>query len=188
MCTSRSRTSSPQGILSLGPKLGAVLWQLPPSLEFEPYLVERFLEQLPHSTTEALALAQQRGARMTGREYLQIDADRPVRHAVEVRHPSFESDAFVELLANYRVAAVYGDSAGRWPVIDVYTTDFRYARLHADTALYPDGWYEPADLDRWALTVGGWLDSGRDAYVYFDNDSKVRAPIDAMSLIERMRA
>ncbi|MDP3208048.1 MAG: DUF72 domain-containing protein, partial [Rhodoglobus sp.] len=172
------------GILSLGAKLGAVLWQLPPSLDFEPYLLERFLEQLPHSTTEALALAQKRGARMTGKEYLQIDADRPVRHAIEVRHPTFESDAFVELLTRYRVAAVYGDSAGKWPVIDVPTADFRYARLHADTALYSDGWYEPADIDRWAATVASWL----DAFVYFDNDSKQRAPIDAVSLIERMRA
>ncbi|MEQ1737556.1 MAG: DUF72 domain-containing protein [Rhodoglobus sp.] len=176
------------GILSLGAKLGTILWQLPPSLEFEPYLLEQFLRQLPHSSTEALALAQERGARMSGKEYLQIDADRPIRHALEVRHSSFASDAFVELLTRYRAAAVYGDSAGKWPVIDVVTADFRYARLHADTALYPDGWYEPADLDRWADTVEGWLDGGLDAYVYFDNDSKVRAPFDAVSFITRMRA
>jgi len=174
------------GILALGPKLGAILWQLPPSLEFEPYLLERFLEQLPHSTTDALALAQQRGARMTGKEHLEIDADRPVRHALEVRHSTFAASDFVELLAKYRIAAVYGDSAGKWPVIDEPTTDFRYARLHADKALYPDGWYEPSEIDRWAQTTDGWLEAGQDAYVYFDNDSKVRAPIDAMSLIARM--
>jgi uncharacterized protein YecE (DUF72 family) len=34
--------------------------------------------------------------------------------------------------------------------------------------------------------VRDWLDSGRDAYVYFDNDIKVRAPFDAMGLIERV--
>lgn len=174
------------GLLALGAKLGAILWQLPPSLEFEPYLLERFLEQLPHTTTEAVALAQERGARMTGKEYLETDADRPVRHALEVRHSTFGSDHVVELLTEHRVAAVYGDSAGKWPVIDAPTTDFRYARLHADKALYPDGWYEAADIDRWAHTIEGWLDSGQDAYIYFDNDSKVRAPIDAMSLIERM--
>ncbi len=174
------------GILSLGSKLGAVLWQLPPSLEFEPFLLERFLEQLPHTTTEALSLAQQRGARMSGKEYLQIDADRAVRHAIEVRHSSFDSPEFVALLARYRVAAVYGDSAGKWPVIDESTADFRYARLHADSALYPHGWYDDADIDRWARTVSGWLNSGHDAFVYFDNDSKQRAPIDAVTLIERM--
>lgn len=176
------------GILSLGGKLGAILWQLPPSFEFEPYLLEQFLEQLPHTSTEALALANERSARMTGKEYLQIDADRPVRHALEVRHTTFAKPEFVELLAKYRVAPVLGDSGGKWPVIDEATTDFRYARLHADTAIYPHGYYEPGDLDRWAATITGWLDSGQDAFVYFDNDSKVRAPIDAVALIERLGA
>jgi uncharacterized protein YecE (DUF72 family) len=77
------------GILSLGAKLGAVLWQLPPSLEFEPYLVERFLEMLPGTTTEAVVVAEQRGARMSGKEHLRTDAERPVRHALEMRHYSF---------------------------------------------------------------------------------------------------
>ena len=174
------------GILSLGSKLGAVLWQLPPSLEYEPYLLERFLEQLPHTTTDAVSLAKERSARMSGKEHLETDSDRPVRHALEVRHSTFASSDFPKLLAQYNVAAVYGDSAGKWPVIDEVTTDFRYARLHADKALYADGWYEPADIDRWAETIEGWLDSGQDAYVYFDNDSKVRAPIDAVSLIARL--
>lgn len=175
------------GILSLGSKLGPILWQLPPSLEFEPYLLERFLEQLPHTTPDAVALAHDRGARMTGKEYLETDAERPVRHALEMRHSSFVSDGLVELLDEYRVAAVFGDSAGKWPVIDVRTTDFRYARLHADTALYPDGWYESAEIDRWAHTIEGWLGAGQDAYVYFDNDTKARAPLDAVSLIARLR-
>lgn len=38
-----------------------------------------------------------------------------------------------------------------------------------------------------ADTITGWLDAGLDAYVYFDNDSKVRAPLDAAGLIEKMR-
>ena len=173
------------GILSLGPKLGAVLWQLPPSFDFEPYILEKFLEQLPHTTTEAVTLAQDRGARMTGKEYLETDAERPVRHAIEVRHSTFVNPAFVELLTKHDVAVVFGDSGGKWPVIDEPTSDFRYARLHADTAIYPEGYYEPADIDRWVNTISGWLDAGQDAYIYFDNDSKVRAPIDAMSLIAR---
>ncbi len=175
------------GILSLGTKLGPVLWQLPPSLEFEPYLIERFLAMLLHTTTEAVALAAQRGARMTGKEYLETDAERPVRHAFEMRHPSFNSVEAVELLRRHGVAAVYGDSEGKWPVVDAVTADFRYARLHADTTIYPHGWYEPDDLDRWAATITSWLGSGQDAFVYFDNDTKTRAPIDAVSLIERMR-
>ena len=175
------------GVLALGAKLGSILWQLPPSFDFEPYLLEKFLAQLPHTTTAAVELASQRSERMTGREYLETDAERPVRHAIEARHSSFGKPEFVDLLAKYRVAAVYGDSGGKWPVIDQDTAGFRYLRLHADTALYPGGFYEPADIERWATTIEGWLDAGQDAYVYFDNDTKARAPIDAMSLIARLR-
>ncbi len=175
------------GMLALGPKLGAVLWQLPPSFDFEPYLLEKFLADLPHTTTDALALAQERSSWMAGKEYLETDAERPVRHAVEVRHSTFENPAFIELAAKYRVAIVLGDSGGKWPVIDAGTADFRYARLHASTAAYPNGYYDPDDIEGWATRIEGWLDASHDAYVYFDNDTKVRAPIDAMSLIARLR-
>lgn len=173
------------GILALGAKLGAVLWQLPPSLDFEPHLLERFAAMLPATTNAAQALAQERSERMSGREHLEIDADRPVRHALEVRHRSFDSPAFVALAREHGLAIVYGDSAGRWPVIDEDTAGFRYARLHADETKYPGGFYAPDDLDRWATTVRHWQNAG-DVYVYFDNDTKVRAPQDAMSLLERL--
>lgn len=174
------------GILALGPKLGAILWQLPADLQLDLAVLESFLAQLPRTTTEAVSLALQRDQRMTGREHLETDADRPVRHALEVRHASFDIPEVIALAERYGVALVYGDSAGKWPVIDRATTDFRYARLHADEALYPGGYYETADIERWASRIEGWLDAGQDAYIYFDNDTKVRAPIDAMSLIERL--
>lgn len=173
------------GILALGAKLGAVLWQLPPSFDFEPHLLERFAAMLPATTYAAQALAQERSERMSGREHLEIDADRPVRHALEVRHRSFDSPAFVALAREHGLAIVYGDSAGRWPVIDEDTAGFRYARLHADETKYPGGFYAPDDLDRWAATARHWQNTG-DVYVYFDNDTKVRAPQDAMSLLERL--
>lgn len=174
------------GILALGPKLGSVMWQLPPSLAFDATLIERFLAQLPHTTSAAVSLAQERSARMTGKEHLETDAERPVRHALEVRHHSFDTPAFTELLAKYGVAAVLGENAGKWPMLDVTTADFRYARLHADEVMRPGGVYDDAAIEEWGSRVQGWLDDGLDAYVYFDNDTKVRAPIDAMSLIERL--
>ncbi|MEP6481115.1 MAG: DUF72 domain-containing protein [Rhodoglobus sp.] len=176
------------GLLVLGAKLGSILWQLPPSLEFEPYLLEKFLAQLPHTTTAAVELAKQRSERMTGREYLETDAERPVRHALEVRHSTFSKPEFVDLLAKYRVAAVYGDTGGKWPVIDEDTAGFHYARLHADEKIYPGGVYQPEDIERWATKIEGWVAADHDAYIYFDNDTKVRAPIDAMSLIARLSA
>ena len=35
-------------------------------------------------------------------------------------------------------------------------------------------------------TLGGHLEAGRDAYVYFDNDARGLAPFDAMALRDRM--
>lgn len=174
------------GVLALGEKLGAVMWQLPPTLAFDAGLVEEFLAQLPRTTTEAVELAQKRGARMTGKEHLETDAHRPVRHALEVRHHSFDAPELLALLQKYGVAAVLGENAGKWPMIDATTTDFRYVRLHADEALREGGFYDDAAIEEWAIRIEAWLNEGLDTYVYFDNDTKVRAPIDAMSLIERL--
>jgi uncharacterized protein YecE (DUF72 family) len=123
---------------------------------------------------------------MTGKEHLETDAERPVRHALEVRHHSFDTPEFIALLEKYRVAAVLGENAGKWPMLDATTSDFRYVRLHADEVMREGGYYDDAAIEEWAVRIEAWLDEGLDAYVYFDNDTKVRAPIDAMSLIERL--
>lgn len=111
-----------------------------------------------------------------------------MRHALEVRHHGFDRPEFLELLKRYGVAAVLGETAGKWPLIDATTTDFRYARLHADEVLREGGVYDDAAIEEWALRVEGWLEAGLDVYLYFDDDTKVRAPIDAMSLIARLAA
>ena len=173
------------GVLALGPKLGPLLWQLPPTLKFDAEVVQSFLRLLPQTTTDAAALGGERDNRMTGREWLGPVVDRPLRHAIEVRHASFETEEFFSLLAQHGVASVVADTAGKFPRIDRTTAAFGYARLHGDTKLYESG-YDDAALDRWATRVREWLDAGLDAYVYFDNDIKVRAPVDAMSLIRRL--
>ena len=174
------------GILSLGAKLGAILWQLPPHVIFDAAVLDAFLVQLPRTTTEAVELAKKRTARMTGKEFIETDAERPVRHALEVRHESFAAPEALALLEKHAVAIVFGDSGGRYPVIDEDTAGFRYCRLHADVDLYPGGFYSPAAIERWATTIEGWAAAGKDCYIYFTNDTKTRAPIDAMSLIERL--
>lgn len=173
------------GVLALGPKLGPMLWQLPPNLHYDEDLVGRFLAKLPTTTGAALALAQRREARMTGREVLRIHADVPLRHAIEPRSHSFSDDRFIDQCRAAGVAIVLGDNAGRWPMFDVATTDFAYARLHGDTELYTSGYDAPA-IARWAEWVRAHLAAGRETYVYFDNDAKVRAPLDAIALIEAL--
>ena len=69
------------GVLALGPKLGPVLWQLPPVLAFDPQRLDAFLAQLPRSTNGAARLAEQHDKRLDGRAWTVTDADRPLHAA-----------------------------------------------------------------------------------------------------------
>jgi uncharacterized protein YecE (DUF72 family) len=175
------------GVLALGDKLGPVLWQLPPTLAFDEPLLDAFLARLPRTRGAAATLAARHDARMEGRSWFAVDPadESPLRHAVEVRHLSFETDAWTDLLTRHGVASVIADTAGRYPRLTATTADFAYARLHGEEELYASG-YDDDSLDRWAEWVRAHLAAGRDAYVYFDNDAKVRAPFDAMALIARL--
>ncbi len=172
------------GPLALGPALGPTLWQLPATLPFDAKLVAAFLRLLPRTTSEAAALAAEHDARVPA-PWLEPGRDRPLRHALEARHESFGSSAALDLLTRHAVAAVVADTAKTWPTIEAVTADFVYARLHGDSELYASG-YSPSALDAWAEKVGGWINAGHDAYVYFDNDAKGYAPHDAMGLAMRL--
>jgi uncharacterized protein YecE (DUF72 family) len=173
------------GLLALGDKLGPVLWQLPPNLGFDEARMRDFLSLLPRTTTAAAGLAAQHDERMEGRAWVTTDAERPLRHAVEVRHATFGTEAFLDLLRAHDVAVVTADTAGRWPLLLEPTTDLAYVRLHGDEELYVSG-YDDAALDRWATRVLAWQTGGADVVVYFDNDVKVRAPVDAERLMARL--
>lgn len=172
------------GVLALGPKLGPLLWQLPPNFGYDAERIEAFLSLLPHTTTAAAELAAQHDERVEDRAWVTTDADRPVRHAIEVRHASYETPSFLALLRVHGVAAVAADTAGKWPMIEEQTADFSYVRLHGAEELYTSG-YSDEGLDAWAGKVRAW-GQGRDVFVYFDNDVKVHAPFDAMALMRRL--
>jgi uncharacterized protein YecE (DUF72 family) len=173
------------GILNLRDKLGPFLWQFPPMFRFNPERLEAFFELLPRTTGEALALARRRDARMHGRSRLAIDAERPLRHAVEIRHESFMTPAFVRLLRKHGIGLVVADTAGKWPKMFHVTADFVYVRLHGDVKIYTSGYSERA-LASWARRIRAWDRDGRDVYVYFDNDVKVKAPFDALNLMRKL--
>ncbi|GAB2664586.1 DUF72 domain-containing protein [Kribbella swartbergensis] len=191
------------GVLALGNKLGPVLWQLPPTLGYDAERCAHFFASLPRTTAEALEVAKRHDQRMEGRAYLDCPVDIPMRHAIEVRHSSFEKDEFVELLREHDIALVCADTAGKWPMLDDVTSDFVYVRLHGAEELYVSG-YDDDALDRWAAKIRTWHKGGtptdgktvatsraprrsRDVYVYFDNDVKVRAPFDAEGLAQRLK-
>jgi uncharacterized protein YecE (DUF72 family) len=189
------------GPLALGPKLGPMLWQLPPNFSFQPDVLAGFFRLLPKTMQQAADLATGHDVRLAGRAFLEPKANGPVRHAIEIRHPSFVCEEFIALLRKHRIALVCADTV-EWPLLMDVTADFVYCRLHGSEVLYASG-YDAQALDKWAERVVAWATGGeaegqhasampapkrdgRDVYVYFDNDAKVRAPFDAQGLMDRV--
>lgn len=186
------------GLLRLEEKLGPILWQLPPSLKYDADMLESFFDGLPFTTRDAAKLARKHKGMAKDRVWTTVDADRPLRHALEVRHASFEREEFLELLRKHKIALVIADTAGKWPFMEDVTADFLYIRLHGDEELYASGYSQDA-LKRWSGKIRTWTSGGipsrakliakpigsrraRSAFVYFDNDVKVHAPRDAIEL------
>lgn len=116
------------GIAELGPKLGPILWQFAPTKRFEADDTAAFLDLLPREV---------HGLRL--------------RHAVEVRHPSFAAPEFVEMTRERGIAIVLaGDSD--YPAIPDPTADFAYLRIMGTEEGFEAG-YAPKALDLWAARV-----------------------------------
>ena len=173
------------GILLLGEKTGPFLWQLPGTYRFEADRLDEFMRQLPRDSRAVEAVARQHDHRLRRGAWVDRVADVEYRHAFEVRHPTYFCDEFFDLLRAHRCAFVVADTAGTFPYAEEVTADFVYVRLHGARELYASG-YTDAELDEWARKIEAWRRSGRDVYVYFDNDAKVHAPFDALRLRERL--
>ena len=150
-----------RGVLELGEKLGPVLWQFAPFKQFDAGDFGAFLELLPHEI-----------------------GGRHIRHLVEVRHPSFRTPAFTDLLRKHgvAVASVHDE---KYPAFEEVTAGFTYLRLRRCVEEEPTG-YPEAELDRWAESARGHAAEGRDVFLYFINGAKVRAPAAAQALIQRL--
>ncbi|WII72598.1 DUF72 domain-containing protein [Bdellovibrio sp. 22V] len=190
------------GVLHLKEKLGAFLWQFPPSFRFEEEKIENFFKLLPRTMKEAAKLAQKSDRREPSFPEGAKSSSQILRHAMEVRSHTFENPDFIDLLREYKVALVFADTAGKWPYIEDVTSDFVYLRLHGDEEIYKSGYDEPT-LNWWADRIKLWRGGKqpqdalamsdkafpkgkKDVFVYFDNDIKVRAPEDAKSLIRKL--
>ncbi|WP_210505832.1 DUF72 domain-containing protein [Naasia sp. SYSU D00057] len=182
------------GLLALEQRLGPVLWQLPGRERFDAEVLDAFLGRLPRTTAEAAEVGRRHDEKLKGEPELGVRESRRIRHALEVRHASFDGPECAEVLARHGVALVVSDGATEWPMIGrVETADFVYVRLHGGEELYVSG-YSPEELRAWASEVLGWLDGSgsadgrpRDVYVYFDNDAKGFAPWDALELQRLVR-
>ena len=169
-CVSRSKLADSaesianffgQGFEVLGPRLGPILWQLAPRKKFDRDDIAAFIDLIP---------AELAGLRL--------------RHAFEPRHESFNDEKFFELCHARNIAVVLEDS-DEYPTIQADTANFAYARLQRMNEDIPTG-YEDEALDGFANRARGWQSGGRDAYIFFINGSKVRAPAAALALQRRL--
>jgi uncharacterized protein YecE (DUF72 family) len=134
--------------------IGPILFQLPPSFKADIDRLARFLEILPE-------------------EY---------RYTFEFRHDTWFDEPVYELLRKHRAALCIADLDGKTSP-EVITADFVYVRLHGPEKRY-QGRYGKRRLRRWASRVEEWRDQGLDVYIYFDNDQKSKAPMDARDLLD----
>ena len=163
------------GLSELGDKLGPLVWQFATTKAFDADDFGAFLRLLPREL-----------------------AGRPLRHAVEVRHPSFVCPAFVDLARQHRVASVFADSDD-YPSFADLTADFVYARLMRTAADEPTG-YPAGGIAAWARTARQWASGNdpaelphaapaaapgtpRDVFAFFISGAKERAPAAAMATI-----
>ena len=110
-----------QGLVELGDRLGPINWQFMATKKFDPEDIEAFLKLLPREAGKL-----------------------PLRHALEVRHPSFQDRRFYDLARKYNAAIVYAHDED-FPEIDEPTADFTYARLMGAQEKVKTG-YKPADI------------------------------------------
>jgi uncharacterized protein YecE (DUF72 family) len=165
------------GIAELGPKLGPIVWQLPPTKRFDAVDLQAFIELLP----------------------AQVDG-LPLRHVLDVRHPSFACAEYVALARRHRIATVFTDSDDYASFADL-TGDLVYARIMRTDASLPQGctpqalaqvaacarmWQggdEPAGVPRVGAALPR-LSQMRDVFLLFISAAKEKAPAAAMGVIE----
>tara|TARA_R110000868_G_scaffold101232_11_gene278801 strand:- start:6349 stop:7182 length:834 start_codon:yes stop_codon:yes gene_type:complete len=167
------------GPLAMGDKLGPFIWQLPPNLSFDAQVLDNFLSMLPHTIPDYIALAKKADERIKHAPYLDATNVGQLRHAIELRHASFDDPAVNDLLARHNVARVITDTA-QSPA-RALTADFAYCRLQGPAHNAATG-YQPADIADWASTIGDWTAAGGDVFAYFVHEDKLHAPANAIAL------
>ena len=192
-----------QGMLSLGAKFGPILWQLPPHFSIDLKRLEISSSSCREHTSRRQPT---RGSETNGwRAAHGWKSKRTFRFIMRLRSATRASPSpnTFPLLRENNIALVVADTV-KWPCMMDTTADIVYCRLHGNEKLYPNGYTADA-IDLWARRVIAWSrgeevsdgtrihpDPGpkrdsRDVFVYFDDDNKVRAPFDAMSLSERIK-
>ena len=138
----------------LRPRLGPILWQLPPSFPKNTERLTHFLQQLP------------------GR----------ISHAIEFRHPSWLEDGVGDILKRFGVAKVWVSSLAM-PMDFEVTSNLVYLRFHGLQGGSAHN-YTDEELEPWAEHLRRCAREGLSGFVYFNNDVNTRAPLNAQRLIQ----
>jgi uncharacterized protein YecE (DUF72 family) len=142
---------------ALGPKIGPVLFQLPPQFKANRERLAAFLKMLP----------------------------RRYAYAFEFRHASWYEAPILDLLRDRDVALClsdHHDAPSPWTV----TASHVYLRGHGPGGRYR-GHYAERTLKAWAADIAQWKRQRREVYCFFDNDQKSAAPKDAARLIALLK-
>ncbi|MGH6829468.1 MAG: DUF72 domain-containing protein, partial [Rhizomicrobium sp.] len=165
------------GISRLGKKLGPINWQFMAGKKFDARDFGSFLSLLPERA-DGIAL----------------------RHAVEVRHPSFACAEFVALCRGHGTAIVTaGDS--EFPLIADVAADFVYVRIMGTRKVEKLG-YPRAEIHRWASRAKIWAEGeapkdfpllsrrppkkARDVFLFVISGAKKRNPAAAQALMQAL--
>ncbi|MCF8086037.1 MAG: DUF72 domain-containing protein [Desulfohalobiaceae bacterium] len=146
-------------VAPLFPRLCAVIWQLPATLQKDADRLRDFARALSRNWSRT-------------------------PHAVEFRHDSWFDEEVARILAEHDLANCLSD-APDWPMWDRVTSDLAYVRLHGQTELYRSE-YSEKDLARWAAQARDWLDQGKTVSIYFDNTDGNHAFRNALRLREML--
>jgi uncharacterized protein YecE (DUF72 family) len=126
--------------LARSPKLGPVLWQLPPTFVRDEERLTAALRALPAG-----------------------------RHCFEFRHETWYVPRVYELLREHGAALVIPDSP-KYPFREIeLTTDWTFVRFHHGRR-GRRGNYSESELQEWAERIAAWRERGIDVYAYFNND------------------
>ncbi len=140
----------------LGPKVGPVLFQLPPQFKKNRERLAAFLKLL----------------------------NRCRSYAFEFRDKSWYDDDILDLLREHDISLClsdHRDAPSPWEV----TARHVYVRGHGPRGDYRDS-YSDKTLRAWAADIRKWRRQRRTVFVYFDNDQKSCAPFDGLRLKEML--
>jgi uncharacterized protein YecE (DUF72 family) len=138
------------------PKMGPLLWQLPPTFKRDDGRLAAALAALP-----------------------------PGRHCFEFRHPSWFADPVYDLLRTHGAALVIGDRPEvKEFQAHVFTADWTFVRFHYGSR-GRRGNYSETELEEWARRFEEWRREV-DVLAYFNNDWEVFAVRNALWLKRRL--